>query len=157
MGPSATSRRPAPLAHTAAGLLAVLVPFRHAMRRAVRKDFPLAPLPSAQIELLRVVERTPGVGVRQAADELSLAANSVSTLVNKLVVGGLLDRGQDPTDRRNARLSLTAKAVGPLDLWQDYRHDVMVRALSTLSPPDRRRIDEALPALGRVIDALEVL
>jgi DNA-binding MarR family transcriptional regulator len=136
-------------------LLGVLDPLRRLLRRAVRHRAPITPLPGAQAEVLRVVDERPGLGVRDTAAVLHLAANSVSTLVNQLVASGLLERGEDPTDRRNARLHLTPQAERRLEVWGDHRREVMGRALAELGAGERDRIDAALPAFRHLIAALE--
>ena len=86
------------------GLLGVIGPLRRTLRRRVRDDWPLEPLPAAQAELLRLVSEQPGIGVGEAAARLHLAANTVSTLVGQLGAAGLIERTSDPLDRRSARL-----------------------------------------------------
>ncbi|NBH07252.1 helix-turn-helix domain-containing protein, partial [Amycolatopsis sp. SID8362] len=81
-------------------LLGAVQGIRRVVRRRVRAEVPGFPLPSAQIEVLRVVADHPGIGVAAAARELHLANNSVSTLVNQLADAGLLRREPDPADRR---------------------------------------------------------
>src|ERR687884_666776 len=61
-------------------------------------------------ELLRLVDRRPGLRVQDAAAELGIASNSVSTLVKQLTRAGLLERAADPHDGRAACLRLTPLA-----------------------------------------------
>jgi len=51
-------------------------------RRAVRGSAYAEPLPPARSELLRLTARRPGISVAEAAQELRLAPNSVSTMVS---------------------------------------------------------------------------
>lgn len=139
----------------ASGILEVLGPLRRLLRRAVRLRAPVTPLPTAQVELLRVVEEHPRIAVRDAASVLRLAANSVSTLVNQLVEAGLLERGKDPDDRRSASLVLTPRATDRFELWRDRRQEVLSAAVAELTPEDRERIGAALPALVRLVSTLE--
>ncbi len=141
----------------ASGLHAVIVPLRRVLRRAVRRRAPVPPLPTAQIELLRVVEERPGIGVREAAAALQLAANSVSTLVNQLVLGGLLERTRDEGDRRNAHLWLTPSASARFEMWRDQRLEVLRSALGDLSPEEAERVRAALPALQRMMASIEAM
>src|SRR5689334_7746326 len=80
---------------------------RRRLRRGARAAVGGEPLTGAQVELLRLVESQPGIGVGEAAGTLHLAPNTVSTLVGHLVAQGLLERRPDPGDRRAARLELT--------------------------------------------------
>jgi DNA-binding MarR family transcriptional regulator len=137
------------------GLLTVIGPLRRALRRAGRQGLPGEPLPSSQVELLRVVRLQPGIGVGEAAQQLGVAANTVSTLVNQLVAAGLLERRRDPDDGRAARLELTARARRRLALWRDQRERALVAALGELDAGDRESLERALPALHRILEALE--
>src|SRR5690242_10328070 len=92
---------------------------RRRLRRGTRAVVGGEPLRGAQIELLRLVETQPGIGVGEAAGALHLAPNTVSTLVGELVTLGLLERRRDPGDRRAARLELTDAAHARLRRYRD--------------------------------------
>jgi DNA-binding MarR family transcriptional regulator len=136
-------------------LLGVIGPLRRALRRAGRRGLPGPPVPSAQAELLRVVLVQPGIGVREAAQQLGVAPNTVSTLVNQLAVAGLLERGRDPDDGRAARLVLTQRAVGRAALWRDQREQALRAALAELDEREREALTTAVPALRRVLEVME--
>ena len=136
------------------GLLGVIGPLRRMLRRRVRDDWPLEPLPAAQVELLRLVSEQPGVGVGEAAARLHLAANTVSTLVGQLGSAGLIERTSDPLDRRSARLVLTPAADARIAAWRERRAEAARRALEALSADDRARLHAALPALERLVEEL---
>src|SRR4051812_1870300 len=85
-------------------LLDVTAATRRLVRRRLRQEMPPPRLRPAQVELMLVVARHPGMSVAAAARELHLADNSVSTLVNQLVGSGMLHRKTNPDDRRAARL-----------------------------------------------------
>ena len=130
---------------------------RRLVRRQVKARLPdLQPhLRGAQVELLRAVETEPGIGVAAAARKLHLAGNSVSTLVNQLVDLGMLERTVDPADRRAARLRLTPAAHVRLGTWRRARNEFVADRLAALSEVDRNAIAAALPALNRLIAAIE--
>jgi DNA-binding MarR family transcriptional regulator len=138
-----------------AGLLGVIGPLRRALRRAGREAIGGYPLPTSQAELLRVVRRQPGIGVGEAAQQLGVAANTVSTLVNQLVAAGFLARHRDPDDRRAARLELTDLANRRMALWRDRREQALGAALDELSARERESLERALPALRKILEVLE--
>ncbi|MGW0211679.1 MarR family transcriptional regulator, partial [Streptomyces sp. NPDC003233] len=70
------------------------------IRRRLRGGLSVPRLRGAEVELLRLVESRPGIGISDAARALDLAGNSVSPLVNQLVRDGYLLRETDPADRR---------------------------------------------------------
>jgi DNA-binding MarR family transcriptional regulator len=137
------------------GLLAVIGPLRRALRRVGRQGVPEFPLPTSQAELMRVVRLQPGIGVGEAAQQLGVAANTVSTLVNQLVAAGFLARRRDPADGRAARLELTQKASRRMALWRDQREQALGAALNELSAAERETLERALPALHKILEVLE--
>lgn len=132
-----------------------------ALRRLVRRqiapppDIPGPRLRGAQIELLRVVEEQPGIGVAPAARVLRMAANSVSTLVNQLADDGLLVRETDEEDRRAIRLHLTEAAVIRLAAWRRAKARFVGLGVAKLPAADRAAIARALPAIRALMAQLE--
>jgi DNA-binding MarR family transcriptional regulator len=133
--------------------------FRRVVRRQLRAGLDGPALPGSQLELLRTVETTPGLGVAAAAKAMRLANNSVSALVYQLVDAGYLRRETDPTDRRAARLFLTPTATARLERWRGARSRLVGQALASLPEAERAAVEQALPALlhlTEVLDASEV-
>ncbi|MEU0279962.1 MULTISPECIES: MarR family transcriptional regulator [unclassified Streptomyces] len=131
-------------------LAVVLAGVQRLMRRRLREGFPVPPLRGAQIELLRLVSARPGIRVSDAAKELYLAGNSVSTLVNQLSRAGYLLRETDPDDRRSARLLPTPAVEARLGEWDVRRRALMREQVEHLSDEDREALAAALPALRRL-------
>jgi len=111
-------------------------------------------LTGSQVELLRLVRRRPSVSVADAADELGVAANTVSTLVGQLTALDLLHRAADGSDRRVARLTLTAPARRRAESWRDRRSALVGEAIERLDADDVHAIAASLPALRRLADQL---
>ncbi|GAA2093500.1 hypothetical protein GCM10009759_20130 [Kitasatospora saccharophila] len=133
---------------------ALLVGIQRLTRRHLRAGLDRPRLRGAQAELLRLVAAAPGMRVSEAAEELSLAGNSVSTLVNQLVGQGLLRRETDPADRRAALLHATGEAVELLADWRLRRTALLGEVLAELDGPDRAALAAALPALRAVAAGL---
>ncbi|MQY36330.1 hypothetical protein SRB17_43290 [Streptomyces sp. RB17] len=131
-----------------------LVRIQRLIRRRLRGGLSVPRLRGAEVELLRLVESRPGIGISDAARALHLAGNSVSTLVNQLVRGGYLLRETDPADRRAARLQLTATAEKRLDDWKRRRAELVGRHVSRLDDTDRETLRAALPALRKLAAGL---
>ncbi|HEV8277569.1 MAG TPA: MarR family transcriptional regulator [Streptosporangiaceae bacterium] len=138
----------------AADLLAAISAVRRTARQTVRKAWRHEPLPPAQGELLRLVADRPGIRVAEAAVELRLAPNTVSTLVGRLSDQGLLARERAVADARLVRLSVTRKARQRIADWRDLRADLAQQAIAQLAPEDRRALSQAVPALLRLAERL---
>jgi len=135
-------------------LLEALGQVRRETRRRVGRPWPMQALSGAQVELVRVVRREPGISVAAAARELGVAANTVSTLVGSLVATGMVRREADPADRRIARLHLTAAASRQVERWRDERITVLANVLDDLPEADRDALEHAVPALTRLAGRL---
>jgi len=123
---------------------------RRRSRRLVGAPLPELALSGAQLELMRVVRRNPGITVAESARVLGLAANTVSTLVGQLLALEVLVRQRDTSDRRVARLDLTPSAREGLEQWRDRRAQSTAVALSGLPAADRARLAAALPTIARI-------
>jgi DNA-binding MarR family transcriptional regulator len=139
----------------AAELLGAIGAIRRIARRAVRSVWTEEPLPPAQSELLRLAAARPGISVAEAAHELRLAPNTVSTLVGRLTAAGLLGRGRAASDGRSVRLTVTGKAQRRIAEWRDLRAELAARALDRLTDSDRKALADAVPALLRFAAQLE--
>lgn len=135
-------------------LLAVVGLMRRHLRRVAGRPWPLSSLTASQTEVLRLVHRVPEVSVAEAAAELGLAANTVSTLVGQLTVRGLLRRVPDERDRRVARLTLTDLARRQIDAWRDRRAAVVAGVLDGMDPAELEELRAALPVLTMIAERL---
>jgi DNA-binding MarR family transcriptional regulator len=138
-------------------LMATVAALRRLVRRRLQQALPGPPLRGAQLELMRVIEQHPGIGIAPAARVLHLAANTVSTLVDQLIDLRMLVRDTDPGDRRAARLWLTETATQRLAAGRQARMELMARVVAGLSTTEREALAQALPALRALLAALDAL
>lgn len=135
-------------------LLGAVAQLRHRVRRIAGRPWPAIELSGAQVELVRLLRRRPGMSVAEAAGELGVAANTVSTLVRQLTDLGLLARTADTADRRIARLALTPSTQRHVEQWRDKRSVQVAEAISRLTPQERDDLAKAVPAINRLADLL---
>jgi DNA-binding MarR family transcriptional regulator len=139
-----------------------LLPTLGAVRRTLRRvggsalaDDALTP---AERDVVLMVGREPGRPVSEVAHALGLAANTVSTIVSRLVARGLVVRTTDPGDRRVARLSLTPSVQARADAARVRRRRTLAEALAALDAAQVAQLRggvEALAALVTQLDRLE--
>jgi DNA-binding MarR family transcriptional regulator len=139
-----------------AGRLArVLGRLRRSLNREVRAGSADGPLPEAQLEILRLVKHRPGLRIHDAAAELRLAPNTVSTLVHRLTEEGLLELQPDAADRRVTRLRLSLAAEARMRQWRDRRAEILSARLRGLDAADREAVSKVLPVLDAIAASLE--
>jgi DNA-binding MarR family transcriptional regulator len=136
-------------------LLASIAVIRRRSVYIARDDSPDPHLTTAQIELLRLVNRHPGLTVASAAAELHLAPNTVSTLVGQLSRLGLLDRSYDDTDRRVVHLEVTDTSRTRMSGWRRRRLNAVAKAVNSLEPDERDSLAEAMKALEKLGENLQ--
>ncbi|MHC3474578.1 MarR family winged helix-turn-helix transcriptional regulator [Streptomyces sp. 7R007] len=134
-------------------LMDALIGVQRLIRRRLRRQID-PQLRGAEVELLRLVLARPGIGISDAARELHLAGNSVSTLVNQLSRQGFLVRETDPADRRAARLLPTPAAEARIGEWRKRRAELVRDGLARLDEADREALRAAIPALHKLADTL---
>lgn len=138
-------------------ILSTTARLRRALRRTATHHFPGPDVPRARAELLRYIGRNPGRSITEAAEDLGLAANTVSTMVSALGRAGDLVRASAPTDRRIALLSLSPALQREADQARAARRDAVSRALAELSDEDRRRLHSGLEILSGLTDRILAL
>lgn len=136
-------------------LAEVVTRLRRSLRAGVRTEYAWERLPMAQVELLQRLADEPGLRVTELAARHRLATNTVSTLVQQMVDAGLVQRSPDPADRRATTITLTADGHAQLLGWLQANARRLQEALAELGAADRAAILDVVPALTRLVEALE--
>lgn len=101
----------------------------------------------AQRRLLSVIASAEPVTLNQAAHSVSRGAPAVSRSVDTLVRAGLVERTQDPANRR--RLALRVTPVGRELLSQAPKDDQLARQLGRFAASELRAIERAIEIFER--------
>jgi len=133
----------------------VVTRLRRVLRASIRSDYPWEALPMAQVEILQRLRDEPGLRVSDLAARHRLATNTVSTLIQQMVVTGLVARITDSADRRAVQLHLTKHGKAMLREWMAAHERRLEAAVNALRPADRAAIRNALPAIAHMIDEIE--
>ena len=110
-------------------------------------------LSSTQFRALRcVADRTP-VTVGAVAQELSVNPSSVTRACTRLAELGLLDRAQNPLNRREVLLAPTARGRRLVEQVDHDRRQVLTEVLAALRSTDRAALTAAFDRFAAVADA----
>lgn len=131
-------------------LFGVVGRFRRQLRRSGGRGFDSSRLSESQSELLWLVGRRPGISVSTAAAELGLVPNTASTLVTKLVSGGLLLRTAGDTDRRVCQLRLAEPAQQIVDASRATRRALLSEVIDELD-------DDQIESLTKGMEVLDMM
>jgi DNA-binding MarR family transcriptional regulator len=139
----------------AAPLVDAVTRLRRTLRLRVRVEFSGEPLPTAQVEILQRIQDEPNLRISDLAHKHRMAKNTVSTLVQQMVVKGLVDRQPDTTDRRVVRLTLTEHGEKSLAAWTELDEHLLAAAMLRIGASQRAAIAKAVPALAMLAAELE--
>jgi MarR family transcriptional regulator, temperature-dependent positive regulator of motility len=98
---------------------------------------------SVQFAALAVLQQTSGINQRQLGDELDLDRSTIADLVARMVRNGLIERSDDPDDKRSNVLSLTAagkKQFATLRRRVDGLERILTAALTSQESVELRRL-----------------
>lgn len=130
---------------------------RRILRSSIRSEFPWERLPMAQVEILQRLAEEPGLRVTELAARQKLAINTVSNVLQQMVLACLVDRRVDQHDRRAVTVHLTDTGQAQLRGWLQANGRRLDAAFSDLAENDRTAILQTLPALSRLVERLERL
>jgi DNA-binding MarR family transcriptional regulator len=154
MSPSTTGTV-APSRQDVGALASVVARLRRVLRASVRSDYAWERLPMAQVEILQRLSEEPGLRISDLAARHRLAINTVSNLIQQMVVAGLVERRPDRADRRAVEVTLTPAGRQELAAWLEANNRRLAHAMDRLSDRDQRAIAAAVPSLSRLVEQLE--
>jgi DNA-binding MarR family transcriptional regulator len=81
------------------------------------------------------------------AEYLKVARPTATSLVNTLIKEGILERVNDPEDRRRVLLRLSTKGIKELDATLQSRNNAFARSISHLSESDCHELARILSSM----------
>lgn len=142
---STDRRAPAAVAELAS--VTELVELLDAVWENARQSIGRAPIPTAQLRLMNLVDRQPGIRMRALSQLLGAAAPSVTRLCDRLETAGFLARRPSPHSGRELTLHLTAAGTSHLAQMRRHRSQRLARVLDTMSTEQRSALATGLMAL----------
>jgi DNA-binding MarR family transcriptional regulator len=97
-----------------------------------------------QLRVLVMVSTQGPLNLAAVAAGLEVSASNASRICDRLLKAGLLDRREDPTDRRNVTLTITGEGRALVGRVTTHRRAAIQRVLRNMDPPARERLADAL-------------
>lgn len=124
------------------------------VRRKSHEGTGVLPLSSGLLDIVRVIERHPGITVAEVAARLGRQLSNVSAQLRELVALGLVTRTRDSADKRYVVLHPTPEALRIRTVLEGAWAEALASASSRLLPAERAQIAASLPALERLASIL---
>ena len=142
----------APLRVLAEGMQTQLNAIRRRLRQPLETEFARGNLTAPQSLVMSVLVRSEGVSLRQLSRELGLAHSTVSGIVDRLELRGLVERQVSPSDRRVTQI----RASGAVREFMATRSaeltlHPLLEALGRASPRQRRTIGKGIATLAQLL------
>ena len=106
------------------------------------------PLGRRHVALLAQIGTEGERSVGELARELDLSLPAASKLTRELEDHGLVERREDPEDRRRTVVTLNPETAKRVRTWLERRSKPLEQALATLDPKEREAFLKGLRALG---------
>ena len=127
----------------------------HSMRE--RAHFAKATgLSMPQFGILMQLNYRHNCGVSDLSERFDITSAAASQLVDKLVQSGLIQREEDPRDRRAKRLNLTEKGRQLIQQGIEERYRWVDQLARKLTQEERNKVSEALAILTRAAQEVEM-
>jgi DNA-binding MarR family transcriptional regulator len=101
----------------------------------------------SQISVLMRLKHGGNIGVSEIGDQLGVTSAAASQAVDRLVQLGLIERTEDPEDRRAKRLALTPKGCTLIEKGIEARSQWIEGLTDALTPEQQSMIISALTLL----------
>ena len=140
---------PAPRAANEVDPLRVWFRFVRLHRRAsnaVAAELKALGLSIPQFDLLSTLTEQEGLSQQELAERLYVTKGNVSSLLDRMVEAGLVERRATPDDRRSNALHLTAKGRNLAELGMAAQKAYVARTLGTLDPRDLAHLERLVLA-----------
>jgi len=131
--------------HTTLGFL--LADAARLLRRRFEKESRDIPMTSAQLHIIARLTRNEGIGQAALAGLLDLEPMTLSRHVDRMEAAGLVERRQDPHDRRARQLFTTEKSRELLMPMRQRAEAVYAQVQAGLSEDERQALRRGLETI----------
>ena len=112
-------------------------------------------LSMAQFGILMQLHYQRGSGISAISRRMQISGADASQLVDKLFQAGLLDRAEDPVDRRAKRVRLSEKGQQMVAAGLAARHVLVDGLIAGLTPDECEKVGEAMQIAHRVFQQMQ--
>ena len=101
-----------------------------------------------QLRVLVMVSTRGPLNLAAVAAGLEVSASNASRICDRLMKAGLLDRREDPSDRRNVTLTVTDRGQAIFNKVNQHRRGAIERVLRKLDARQREQLADAFHTLA---------
>ena len=129
--------------------------FMHRSMRSVIRYSKEKHISMSQLGALSYIHHKGACGVSKIGESLNVTSAAASQLLERLVQQGLVERSEDPHDRRSKHIVLTDKGQQIMQESLHTQQDWLENLIHTLSPEERTQVTVTLTLLVEKIRSLD--
>lgn len=130
-----------------------VIRFMRAEARRQQQPF----LSLSQLRVLAFLNRCPQASLSDVADYLEVSRSTMSAMVERLVQRGLVNRAEDPQERRRVILTLTTTGTEYLHQVNEVIRSQVAGVLAGLSDAQLCQVMEGIALLGEAFKSVKTL
>jgi DNA-binding MarR family transcriptional regulator len=131
------------------------IAMHHSMHERVQLA-KLVGLSMPQLGILMQLHYRGTCGISDLSERFDITNAAASQLVDKLVQSGLIQREEDPHDRRVKRVDLTEKGTELIRHHTEKRYRWVEGVAHKLTPEEREQVHQALDILARAAQDVDI-
>lgn len=103
-----------------------------------------------QFRVLAFLSHNPDSSLSDVAEHIGITRATASPLIDRLVQRGLVDRREDPTERRHIQLKLTSEGHDRLEEIRNSTRQKLAELLDEMTSEELEQVSAGLALLSRV-------
>jgi MarR family 2-MHQ and catechol resistance regulon transcriptional repressor len=111
-------------------------------------------MPRSYYQILGVLIERGELPMSEIGRRVHISKSNMTSLIDKLVEEGLVERLPDKEDRRVINISITGKGKGYLWDWRKHSNEEIKKNLSVLSEEDMEKFVDAIENIKEILSKL---
>lgn len=113
------------------------------------------PIPPSHVKVIIYLARHGISSISDTAKKLGISKSNMTPVIDKLISEGMLNRSNDPNDRRVLRIELTDKAYEFIKIQENAIKDSLAQKISSLNSKDLETLSEHVIGITDIILRIE--
>lgn len=113
------------------------------------------PIPPSHVKVIIYLAHTGTSSISEIAKNLSISKPNMTPIIDKLINEGMINRYNDPNDRRVLRIELTDKAYQFIKKQEEVIKNNLAKKISSLNSEDLEALSEHVMEITDIILKIE--
>ena len=111
-------------------------------------------IPRSHYHILKVLKKKGELSISEISRMIHISKSNMTSLIDKLVVEGLVERLRDENDRRVINIAITEEGLHILDDWKKQSNNEIKMNLSSLSEEDLQKFYDSVENIKIILSKM---